>query len=90
MKSFLDLKKEFKKRNLELKDCAHSVEELNDFITIDLLRRGNVDASLVALVSTTMNIAGWYNKKQFVIDLLSSALATVESEKFREDGNKLN
>jgi hypothetical protein len=37
-----------------------------------------------------MNIASSYNKKQFVIDLLSSALATVESEKFKEDGNKLN
>tara|TARA_R100001530_G_scaffold16608_1_gene14517 strand:+ start:52 stop:324 length:273 start_codon:yes stop_codon:yes gene_type:complete len=90
MKSFLDLKEIFKKRNLKFKDCAHSVEELNDFITVDLLRRGNVDASLVALISTTMNIATWYNKKQFVIDLLSSALATVESEKFIEDGNKLN
>ena len=90
MKSILDLKKEFKKRNLKLTDCANSVEELNDFITIDLLKRGNVDASLVALISTTMNIATWYNKKQFVIDLLSSALATVESEKFKEDGKRLN
>ena len=67
MKSILDLKKEFKKRNLKITECANSVEELNDFITIDLLKRGNVDASLVALISTTMNIAGWYKKKQFVI-----------------------
>ncbi len=90
MKSILDLKKEFKKRNLKLTECANSVEELNDFITIDLLKRGNVDASLVALISTTMNIAGWYKKKQFVIDLLSSALATIQAEKYTEDGKKLN
>ena len=70
MKSILDLKKEFKKRNLKITECANSVEELNDFITIDLLKRGNVDASLVALISTTMNIAGWYKKKQFVIGYL--------------------
>lgn len=90
MKSILDLKKEFKKRKLKLNHCVESVEDLNDHITIDLLKRGNVDASLVALTSVVMNIASSYNKKQFVIDLLSSALATVESEKFKEDGNKLN
>lgn len=90
MKSILDLKKEFKKRKLKLSHCVESVEDLNDHITIDLLKRGNVDASLVALTSVVMNIASSYNKKQFVIDLLSSALATVESEKFKEDGNKLN
>tara|TARA_B100000700_G_C14893414_1_gene783822 strand:- start:538 stop:810 length:273 start_codon:yes stop_codon:yes gene_type:complete len=90
MKSILDLKKEFKKRKLKLIHCVESVEDLNDHITIDLLKRGNVDASLVALTSVVMNIASSYNKKQFVIDLLSSALATVESEKFKEDGNKLN
>lgn len=90
MKSILDLKKEFAKRKLKLVHCVESVEDLNDHITIDLLKRGNVDASLVALTSVVMNIASSYNKKQFVIDLLSSALATVESEKFKEDGNKLN
>jgi|TARA_S200000501_G_scaffold127834_1_gene120783 hypothetical protein len=90
MKSILDLKKEFKKRKLKLIHCVESVEDLNDHMTIDLLKRGNVDASLVALTSVVMNIASSYNKKQFVIDLLSSALATVESEKFKEDGNKLN
>ena len=37
-----------------------------------------------------MNIAGWYKKKQFVIDLLSSALATIQAEKYTEDGKKLN
>ena len=90
MKSILDLKKEIKKRKLKLIHCVESVEDLNDHMTIDLLKRGNVDASLVALTSVVMNIASSYNKKQFVIDLLSSALATVESEKFKEDGNKLN
>ena len=45
---------------------------------------------MVALVSSTMNISSWYQKKSFVIDLLQSALATVESEKYKEDGNKLN
>lgn len=90
MKPILDLKKEFKKRKLKLTHCLKSTEELNDFMTIDLLKRGNVEASLVALVSTTMNISNWYHKKQFIIDLLSAALATVQSEKYKEDGNKLN
>ena len=88
--SILDLKKEFKKRNLKLTHCIQSTEELNDFLTIDILKRQNIDATLVALVSSTMNIASWYKKKKFVINLLSSALATIESEKYREDGNKLN
>ena len=65
MKSILDLKKEFKKRKLKLIHCVESVEDLNDHITIDLLKRGNVDASLVALTSVVMNIASSYNKKQF-------------------------
>ena len=68
MKSILDLKKEFKKRKLKLIHCVESVEDLNDHITIDLLKRGNVDASLVALTSVVMNIASSYNKKQFSID----------------------
>ena len=90
MKSIIDLKAEFKKRDLKLNECVESIEELNDFMTVDLLKRGNVDGSLVALVSIVMNVASWYNKKAFTIDLLSSALATIESEKFREDGSKLN
>ena len=90
MKSILDLKAEFKKRDLKLNECIESIEELNDFMTVDLLKRGNVDGALVALVSIVMNVASWYNKKQFTIDLLSSALATIESEKFKEDGSRLN
>jgi|TARA_R100000963_G_C4607965_1_gene79357 hypothetical protein len=90
MKSILDLKAEFKKRDLKLNECIESIEELNDFMTVDLLKRGNVDGSLVALVSIVMNVASWYNKKEFTIDLLSSALATIESEKFKEDGSRLN
>tara|TARA_R110002012_G_scaffold27138_1_gene87216 strand:- start:348 stop:620 length:273 start_codon:yes stop_codon:yes gene_type:complete len=90
MKSLVDLKKEFKKRKLRLSHCQETVEDLNDFLTIDLLKHNNVDATLVALVSSTMNISSWYQKKSFVIDLLQSALATVESEKYKEDGNKLN
>jgi len=88
--SILDLKKEFKKRKLKLSVCVESLEELNDFLTIDILKRSNIDATLVALVSATMTLSGQYNKKKFTIDLLQSALATIESEKYREDGNKLN
>jgi hypothetical protein len=88
--SILDLKKEFKKRKLKLSVCVESLEELNDFLTIDILKRSNIDATLVALVSATMSISSQYNKKKFTIDLLQSALATIESEKYREDGNKLN
>ena len=88
--SILDLKKEFKKRKLKLKECVESLEELNDFITVDILKRSNIDASLVALVSATMTLSSQYNKKKFTIDLLQSALATIESDKYREDGNKLN
>jgi hypothetical protein len=88
--SILDLKKEFKKRKLKLSVCVESLEELNDFLTIDILKRSNIDATLVALVSATMTISSQYNKKKFTIDLLQSALATIESEKYREDGNKLN
>ena len=88
--SILDLKKEFKKRKLKLTECVESLEELNDFITVDILKRSNIDASLVALVSATMTLSSQYNKKKFTIDLLQSALATIESEKYREDGNKLN
>ncbi|BAQ87725.1 hypothetical protein [uncultured Mediterranean phage uvMED] len=90
MKSILDLKKEFKKRNLRLSHCQESLAELNDFLTIELLRHNNVDATLVSLVSATMTISSSYNKKQFIIDLLQSALATIESEKYIEDGKKLN
>jgi len=88
--SILDLKKEFKKRKLKLSVCVESLEELNDFLTIDILKRSNIDATLVALVSATMTISSQYNKKKFTIDLLQSALATIESVKYREDGNKLN
>ena len=88
--SILDLKKEFKKRKLKLSVCVESLEELNDYLTIDILKRSNIDATLVALVSATMSISSQYNKKKFTIDLLQSALATIESEKYREDGNKLN
>ena len=55
MKTKLDLKKIFKQRNIKLSDCQTSTEELNDFITLDLVKRGNIDASLVALTSTIMN-----------------------------------
>jgi hypothetical protein len=88
--SILDLKKEFKKRKLKLTECVESLEELNDFITVDILKRSNIDASLVALVSATMTLSSQYNKKKFTIYLLQSALATIESDKYREDGNKLN
>ena len=88
--SILDLKKEFKKRKLKLTHCVESLEELNDFLTIDILKRSNIDATLVALVSATMTLSSQYNKKKFAIDLLQSALATIESEKYRDDGNKLN
>ena len=36
--SILDLKKEFKKRKLKLSECVESLEELNDFLTIDILK----------------------------------------------------
>ena len=88
--SILDLKKEFKKRKLKLSVCVESLEELNDFLTVDILKRSNIDATLVALVSATMSLSSQYNKKKFTIDLLQSALATIESEKYQEDGNKLN
>jgi hypothetical protein len=88
--SILDLKKEFKKRKLKLSVCVESLEELNDYLTIDILKRSNIDATLVALVSATMTLSSQYNKKQFTIDLLQSALATIESEKYQDDGNKLN
>jgi len=88
--SILDLKKEFKKRKLKLTHCVESLEELNDFLTIDILKRSNIDATLVALVSATMTLSSQYNKKKFAIDLLQSALATIESEKYQDDGNKLN
>ena len=68
--SILDLKKEFKKRKLKLSHCVESLEELNDFLTIDILKRSNIDATLVALVSATMTLTTQYNKKKFVIDLL--------------------
>ena len=88
--SILDLKKEFKKRKLKLSHCVESLKELNDFLTIDILKRSNIDATLVALVSATMTLTTQYNKKKFVIDLLQSALATIESDKYQEDGSKLN
>ena len=88
--SILDLKKEFKKRKLKLSHCVESSEELNDFLTIDILKRSNIDATLVALVSATMTLTTQYNKKKFVINLLQSALATIESNKYQEDGSKLN
>ena len=88
--SILDLKKEFKKRKLKLTSCVKSLEELNDYLTVDILKRGNVDATLVALISATMTLSSQYAKKKFVIDLFSSALATIESEKYQDDGNKLN
>jgi len=88
--SILDLKKEFKKRKLKLSVCVESLEELNDYLTIDILKRSNIDATLVALVSATMTLSSQYNKKQFTIDLLQSALATIQSEKYQDDGNKLN
>lgn len=90
MKSILDLKKEFKKRKLRLSECQNILGELNNFLTIDMLRHNNIDATLVALVSATMTISSNYQKKQFSIDLLQSALATIESEKYQDDGNKLN
>lgn len=88
--SILDLKKEFKKRKLKLTHCVESLEELNDYLTVDILKRGNIDATLVALISASMTLCSQYNKKKFVIDLFSSALATIESEKYQDDGNKLN
>lgn len=88
--SILDLKKEFKKRKLKLSVCVESLEELNDYLTIDILKRSNIDATLVALVSATMTLSSQYSKKQFTINLLQSALATIESEKYQDDGNKLN
>ena len=88
--SILDLKKEFKKRKLKLTHCVESLEELNDYLTLDILKRGNIDATLVALISATMTLSSQYAKKKFVIDLFSSALATIESEKYRDDGKKPN
>ena len=90
MKSILDLKKEFKKRKLRLSHCQESLADLNDYLTFDLLRHNNVDATLVSLVSATMTISSSYHKKKFIIDLFQSALATIESEKYKEDGKKLN
>lgn len=90
MKTKLDLKKIFKERKIRLSDCQTSTEELNDFITLDLIKRGNIDASLVALTSTIMNVACWYSKKDFVIDLLQGCTAQLEQEKFVESGKKLN
>tara|TARA_B100000795_G_C22745460_1_gene417067 strand:+ start:288 stop:560 length:273 start_codon:yes stop_codon:yes gene_type:complete len=90
MKNKLDLKKIFKERKIRITDCQIATEELNDFITLDLIKRGNIDASLVALTSTIMNIACWYNKKEFVIDLLQGCTAQIEQDKFVESGKRLN
>jgi hypothetical protein len=86
----VDLKKEFRKRKLKLSVCVESLEELNDFLTVDILKRGNVEATLVALVSASMTLSSQYSKKDLTINLLSSALATIESEKYQDNGNKLN
>ena len=37
-----------------------------------------------------MNVACWYSKKDFVIDLLQGCTAQLEQEKFVESGKKLN
>ena len=72
------------------KEIFVEYDPTSDFITLDLIKRGNIDASLVALTSTIMNVACWYSKKDFVIDLLQGCTAQLEQEKFVESGKKLN
>lgn len=88
--SILDLKKEFKKRKLKLAHCIETTEDLADHMTVELLKRGNIDAALVALVSNALTMADQYKKRKFTIQLLSVALSTLESEDFREKGRKLS
>ena len=47
MKTKLDLKKIFKQRNIKLSDCQTSTEELNDFITLDLIAETGENAHAV-------------------------------------------
>jgi len=90
MKNILCLKEIFKKREVSRDDVINVYDHIEDTITIRLLQGSNIDATQVALVSNVMSLAQSYNNKKFAIKLLEEALAEMQSDHFRETGNKLS
>lgn len=85
-----DLKKILDERNLDIKQCIKSTDDIMQQLAHDVFAGTHIDQLQVALISSVMNVSDLYRCKKFSILLLKSALAQLESESFVESGRKLN
>ena len=76
-------------RRLPSKEVPEFTEGYEGFFHLHQLK-GNVEQSVLHYIIRDHDSGLFNNRKQFIIDLLQSALATIESEKYIEDGKKLN
>ena len=90
MKLYLELRKIFKERELPSEEVISSYDNIEASVTTDLIRGSWVDAVLVALASHILNVSSLWSSRKFAIDLLQGTLAELESDEFKENGNKLN
>ena len=90
MKLYLELRKIFKDRELPSEEVISSYDNIEASVTTDLIRGSRVDAVLVALASHILNVSSLWASRKFAIDLLQGTLAELESDEFKENGNKLN
>ena len=90
MKLYLELRKIFKERELPSEEVISSYDNIEASVTTDLIRGSRVDAVLVALASQILNVSSLWSSRKFAIDLLQGTLAELESDEFKENGNKLN
>ena len=90
MKLYLELRKIFKERELPSEEVISSYDNIEASVTTDLIRVSSVYSVLVALSSHILNLSSLWSSRKFAIDLLQGTLAELESDEFKEDGNKLN
>ena len=90
MKLYLELRKIFKERELPSEEVISSYDNIEASVTTDLIRGSRVDAVLVALAAHILNVSSLWSSRKFAIDLLQGTLAELESDEFKENGNKLN
>ena len=77
-------------KELPSEEVISSYDNIEASVTTDLIRGSRVDAVLVALASHILNVSSLWSSRKFAIDLLQGTLAELESDEFKENGNKLN
>lgn len=90
MKTILELKNIFKDRKIVESNVINTYDDVADLITVKMLKGLHIDEAQVALISNVLSMASSFKNKEFAIDLLQGALAELESEHFRESGNRLS